>query len=339
MLHNKLNAALLGFGFSCVVLLLLFKIHESSTLWASSCSESDNAALLKKLSQLESHITALPQNFKALTNQNQADNTAKAKYERLEAEYAVWVKSYTAPNPRHQDFCMKFLTQQGDGNGQFVQDIFVFHNLFKYWPMQGRKGFYVDSGINDAVVHSNTYFFDVCLGWAGLCVEPNEIYHHGIKTERTCTLIPECISNQETTVLFEKNSGAGKVLGAGGSTQCTTLERMLKRSVNPNQKVVDFWSLDVEGHEITILSSVDFKRTQVLALLVEDFWINSRDLNYLMYKNNYKMLQPLGIDSLFTPRDLEEPFEFWYPTRFFEHIEFHQEYRKRNNLPYPLVCA
>jgi hypothetical protein len=234
---------------------------------------------------------------------------------------------------------MKFLTQQGDGNGQFVQDIFVFHNLFKYWPMQGRKGFYVDSGINDAVVHSNTYFFDVCLGWAGLCVEPNEIYHHGIKTERTCTLIPECISNQETTVLFEKNSGAGKVLGAGGSTQCTTLERMLKRSVNPNQKVVDFWSLDVEGHEITILSSVDFKRTQVLALLVEDFWINSRDLDYLLYKNGYKKLQPLGIDSLYTPRDLEEPFEFWYPTRFFEHIEFHQEYRKRNNLPYPLVCA
>jgi hypothetical protein len=267
MLLSKLNPALLVFGFACVVLLVLFEINESNSLMHSGYSESVNAALLKKLLQLESHITALPQNVRALMDQSQA----KAKHERLEAEYAAWVKSYTAPNPRHQDFCMNFLTQQGDGNGQFVQDIFVFHNLFKYWPMQGRKGFYVDSGTNDAVVYSNTYFFDVCLGWPGLCVEPNEDYHHDIKTKRTCTLIPECISNQETIVSFEKNSGTGKVLGAGGSTQCSTLEMMLKRSVNPNQKVVDFWSLDVEGHEMTILSSVDFKRTPVLALLVEDF--------------------------------------------------------------------
>jgi hypothetical protein len=35
--------------------------------------------------------------------------------------------------------------------GQHSQDIFLFQNLYKYWPMTGRKGFYVESGANDAL--------------------------------------------------------------------------------------------------------------------------------------------------------------------------------------------
>ena len=112
---------------------------------------------------------------------------------------------------------------------------------------------------------------------------------------------------------------------------------MLKRSVNPNQEVIDLWSLDVEGHEMTVLNAVDLTRNPVRAMLVEDFWINSRDLDYLLYDKGCKKLRPLAIDSLYVPKDMPEPLEFWYPDRFFEHVEFHQEWRK---LPgHPIVCA
>ena len=74
---------------------------------------------------------------------------------------------------------LKTKTPTKDIGSQFGQDLFTFFNYFKYWPMNGKKGFYVDSGANGAVMFSNTYFYDKCLGWTGLCVEPmpvNSIY-------------------------------------------------------------------------------------------------------------------------------------------------------------------
>ena len=45
---------------------------------------------------------------------------------------------------------------------QFGQDMFTFHNFFKEMTLAGEKGFYIDSGANDATVLSNTLFYDVC---------------------------------------------------------------------------------------------------------------------------------------------------------------------------------
>jgi len=344
-LRNKLISVPLGLA--CVIMIIMFTLHQSTNATGAQCnqrkalntnnhahSESDDAAVRNKLAQLESDYAALLQNHTVSPTAR-----VRAHYASLEAEYATWVKTFVAPKAKHQDFCMKFLTQQNtDGNSQFAQDTFVFFNVFKHWPMRGRKGFYVDSGTNDAVLHSNTYFFDVCLGWPGLCVEPNESYHHGIRTERSCILIPECISDKETTVSFDNLGGGGKIQGGSGTTACTTLEKMLKRSVNRNQEVIDFWSLDVEGHEMSVLNSVDFKRISVRALLVEDFFLSLRDLDYLLYKKGFKKLAPLGIDSLYAPKDLEEPLEFWYPDNFFKHIEFHQQWRKTKKPGLEIVC-
>lgn len=37
------------------------------------------------------------------------------------------------------------------------------------------------SGANNAYDMSNTFFFDRCLGWRGICVEPNPIFWSGKK--------------------------------------------------------------------------------------------------------------------------------------------------------------
>lgn len=315
------------------------KLRKSVLNREHSQSEKDRNSFLKKSAQLEFDYSTLLLKNENLRSPTGSWSQANATYTRLEAEYNAWLPGYQAPNPRHQDFCMKTLTQHVAGSSQFGQDVFIFFNVFKYWPMRGRKGFYIDSGTNDPVVDNNTFFFDVCLGWSGLCVEPNEEYHHRITSERSCTLIPECISDQETSVSFHNNGGVGKVMDGVGSTKCTTLQKMLKRSVNPNQEVIDLWSLDVEGYEMTVLNAVDLKRNPVRALLVEDFWVNTRDLDYLLYMNGYKKFQPLAIDSLYTPKDFEEPIYIWYPANFFNDIEFHQKWRKSPDLPFPLVCS
>ena len=88
-----------------------------------------------------------------------------------EEKYTAWLKTYKAPRSSHQNYCTDILHGRRKSEAQFQQDLFLFNNIFKYWPMEGKKGFYVDSGANDAVLISNSYFFDVCLGWDGLCVE------------------------------------------------------------------------------------------------------------------------------------------------------------------------
>ena len=57
--------------------------------------------------------------------------------------------------------------------------MWLFDNIFKTYALQNKKGFYIDSGANEWRYNSNTFFYDVCLGWDGLCVEPNINYHGG----------------------------------------------------------------------------------------------------------------------------------------------------------------
>jgi hypothetical protein len=52
---------------------------------------------------------------------------------------------------------------------------------------------------------------------------------------------------------------------------------MLARAGLPRK--VDLWSLDVEGHELTVLGSVDFAQVPVGVLLVEDYSISTRLLD------------------------------------------------------------
>lgn len=94
-------------------------------------------------------------------------------------KYQHWLSTFTASDPAYQDYCTNVL--HGDktpGRGaQVSQDVFLFHNIFKKWAVRGQKGFYVESGANEPEKLSSSLFFDKCLGWDGLCVEPQPQYH------------------------------------------------------------------------------------------------------------------------------------------------------------------
>jgi hypothetical protein len=238
---------------------------------------------------------------------------------------------------------------------------------------QGRKGFYVDSGANDAENLSNTFFFDKCLGWDGLCVEPQSMYHADILAKRSCKLVPKCISDKVKSVMIEgtgagiascysivhlscnlaiKNnilsapiaivdrytfqiplinhinkriSGANVEEGAGpSSVECESLHDMLKAV---GRDSVDLWSLDVEGHEMTVLDSVQFNRLHVNVLLIEDFWISARDLQALMTAKGYVLFQELAVDAVLAKRSFPIPENVWYPVNFDKNNKLNQEYR------------
>ena len=65
----------------------------------------------------------------------------------------------------------------GGYTSQYRQDRAMHEHLFANMS----HGVYLDVAANHYKRISNTYFYDRCLGWRGLCVEPNPIYHEDLR--------------------------------------------------------------------------------------------------------------------------------------------------------------
>lgn len=163
---------------------------------------------------------------------------------------------------------------------QYLQDYYLYKYHFQYLD---RRGVYVDVAANHGVDLSNSFFFDSCLAWRGVCVEPNPMYAPSLNSSlRSCAYVPACVSDVPGTIAFimaqgrggvaatNKNAGDSSAMKRSGSytvnMTCTTLQNVLNEQDEP---VVDYLSLDVEGHELNVLKSVDWEKVDVKVITVE----------------------------------------------------------------------
>ena len=172
------------------------------------------------------------------------------------------------------------------------QDWWVWYNHARFLK---RQGVYVDLATNDAIWRSNSYFFDACLGWAGLCIEASDVHYGRISRERSCTLVPTCVSNA-TDVKLTFRGGMG---WRGGSSRlsaelanpstlrsqdrtlrCRSLDDILTSTAT---KHVDVMSLDIEGHEVQALASVDLRNTRIDIIISEN-----PDVKSLLQRSGYR---------------------------------------------------
>lgn len=269
--------------------------------------------------------------FAAYTYQNWPSLRYQEHVVENNTHFSTWVRNkYVAADPEYQEYCRDLLLSNNQqSTSEFAQDLFVYFNFFKKWPMLDKTGFYVDSGANDAKEISNTFFFDKCLGWKGLCVEPLEKYHARLQSLRSCELIKECISSQKHTLQITgdgPNAAVGS-LGVGKSIDCNPLHAMLKS--RGHKLHVDFWSLDVEGHEISVLQSINFTEIYIGVVMIEDFWVPSRELDLLMSRNGFLKYHQLGVDAVYVNRKFPlEMQDVWYPDNFQQHIDYSQRLRR-----------
>jgi hypothetical protein len=264
--------------------------------------------------------------------------TEQLSQESLEFQYKRWAENFKAADPAYQSMCLQAL-QSFKGNGQFQQDMFVFYNVFKYWPMEGKTGFYVDSGTNDPIEGSNSLFYDKCLGWDGICVEPQEIWHESIAATRSCYLFKGCLASHSTSAIMQGQGQMAQAVytndtaAAEASVQCAPLKDIL---ASQGQSSIDFWSLDVEGAEIDVLSSFDFDDIPVQSILIEDFWVIQRDLDYLLTSNGFLKYRQLAVDSFYLARTTPFLTPMWEPPRLQEDWVFNKNWRE--TLKDKIVC-
>jgi hypothetical protein len=157
-------------------------------------------------------------------------------------------------------------------------------------------------------------------------------------------LVPECISDKERTVSFVNDGVLSTVVddktknGKAYDMKCNSLAHMISLM---NQTSIDFWSLDVEGHEMTVLRAVDFSKVDVKLLMVEDTWLSSRELDQYMTFNGFVKYQHLRIDTVFVNRKHfhHAATSVQYPEKFWDGIEAETAYRQQADIKPKIVCT
>ena len=119
-------------------------------------------------------------------------------------------------------------------------------------------------------------------------------------------------------------------MGERGVTkvQCNPLHVMLRDTIG--NRHVDFWSLDVEGHERAVLEATDWRRVHVKVLMVEDFWVSNRQLDFQLSQNAMVKAHQLAIDSLYVhlhDASLLPKKRWWYPSGFHKTWRDNEHYR------------
>lgn len=159
---------------------------------------------------------------------------------------------------------------------QVGQDYYLYTRHFIHL---NRPGVYVEAGTRHPVSGSNTYFFDACLSWRGMCVEANPDTLAYIHRERSCELVPTCLTEHDNVQLsFLMMADAGGIEDTNKNKEaykgdlhrirlpCMSMQRMLERR---NVTIVDYFSLDVEGHELQVLKGIDHSKTIINTMTIE----------------------------------------------------------------------
>jgi FkbM family methyltransferase len=144
-------------------------------------------------------------------------------------------------------------------------------------------GFYVDVGCNEPIAYSNTWKL-YQKGWSGICIDANpELIDKFARCRPRDIALTQVVSNTETVVDFYFSNDSHLISGIGKKQQghwqrdasnanivaakTNTLNAVLSLHNAPSQ--IDLLNIDVEGHELEVLQSIDFKKFACSLIVVE----------------------------------------------------------------------
>ena len=187
------------------------------------------------------------------------------------------------------------------------------------------KGFYIDVGCHQPIINNNTYRL-YRRGWSGINIDLDfntiDMFDFFRKNDLN---IEAGVSNsvEEKELYFFHNRSAVNTLSKESGSKAkevrkiktTTLNKIIENSRYKDSEI-DYISIDVEGHELSVLEGLDFKKYKpklvVLELIdpsIKEFYeqkleniINS-EINKFMEKENYKLINWIHDDLVYVPKN------------------------------------
>ncbi len=188
--------------------------------------------------------------------------------------------------------------------------------IFTALPFK-RKGFFLDLGAADGITNSNTYILEKLFRWNGICIEPNPIFSQRLKKTRNCIIDCSVISDRHEKVRFRiDNKQLGGIVAEDTDNSmkvrgeqllnaeiiildAVTLTELLDRYNTP--KIIDYFSLDVEGSEERVIRGFDFDRYRFECLTIER---PTPKVNEILFENGYVFVKNYWNDSFYVHSSL-----------------------------------
>jgi FkbM family methyltransferase len=178
-----------------------------------------------------------------------------------------------------------------------------------FGPM--RSGFFVEVGANEPQRGSQSWQFEQA-GWSGVLVEPQPDLAERLRHLRRAHVVAAACSSPANagkamklhlsgphSSLRRELAVTGVVPHAAIEVPIRTLDDILEQVGAPIP--IDFVSIDVEGHEVEVLSGFDLTRWRPRLLLVEDHVTNLATHRFLT-RAGYRLIRRTGPNGWYVPR-------------------------------------
>ena len=196
---------------------------------------------------------------------------------------------------------------------QFGQDACLDQQIF----LGAENLFFVEIGSADPVEINNTYFLEKHRGWRGLLVEARPSACASLREQRQSEVVNACLSDQVGRSIFldygylaglckfmsprehayiEQYNSADQEVRAYWVDTIPLSLLLQQRGVDS----VPLLTLDVEGAELAILSTIDFTATRVEVILVEcNTQEVTKEVGRFLEARDFVLVETLGVDQLF----------------------------------------
>ncbi len=250
-----------------------------------------------------------------MPNLLQAEQCLTARYGQWRKEYKdnSWrskvLSKYNVPTMKKQKHVDPTLKKQKHGEHGITDKI------LKMIP-NGKT--FIEMGANDGL-NSNTHYLEQ-LGWRGLCIEAGPSNFNKLKKNRPgCTNIQAVVSDKESTTIFREFPEGG-LYGHSGlkkarsnkswnslikshphasyidhEVRTTTMDKIFGENTISN---IDFFSLDIEGAEMSVLNKYPFKSYPVKVWAIESNKLDRKKLVQFMSNKGYSCFHFNAVNTI-----------------------------------------
>jgi FkbM family methyltransferase len=202
---------------------------------------------------------------------------------------------------------------------------------------QAPPGYFVDVGANDPQTWSQSFHLER-LGWTGVLVEPQPDLAAKLRAARRAKVYAVACSSP---------ANAGKTMALHLAGIYSSLDPALSiATVSPQGAVevpimtldavladagapqpIDFLSVDVEGHEIEVLSGFHLARWRPRLILIEDLVLDLTLHHYLVARG-YAWMRRTGWNPWYVPADAAAPLSLTGRVQFIRKYYFGVPFRR-----------
>lgn len=173
-------------------------------------------------------------------------------------------------------------------------------------------GYFVEVGANDPQLRSQTWHLEAA-GWRGALIEPQPDLAERLRATRSALVFAAACSSPDQAGSHLPFHVAGPLSSLNRERMApgTLPERVIEVPVRTLDSILeeadakpgfDFLSIDVEGHELEVLSGFDVARWKPRLILMEDH-VESLDKHRYLLASGYRLIRRYENNGWYVPAD------------------------------------